>query len=107
VQPQPSSNSDWLHTLICAVVTVGFILVRQNLGHRLHPAARMRAWRRLMMPILASAVAGLLLGRFFPNSASLSHDPRMKGLRARERLARSRAILEVVRASARACKKLE
>ncbi len=54
---------------LIGAVTVGFILVTEQLGDRLHPPGDEAAWRRLMIPILGSAVAGFLLRRFFPNSA--------------------------------------
>lgn len=54
---------------LIGAVTVGFILVTENLGEWLHPAGDHAAWRRLVMPVLGAGLAGFLLRRFFPNSA--------------------------------------
>lgn len=52
---------------IIGLVVVAFILVTENLGARMYPAGG-DAWRRFIIPVAGSAVAGLLLYRYFPNA---------------------------------------
>jgi CIC family chloride channel protein len=52
---------------IVGVVVVAFILLTENLGARLYPAHG-AAWRRLVIPVFGSLIAGFLLARYFPNA---------------------------------------
>jgi CIC family chloride channel protein len=52
---------------IVGVVVVAFILLTENLGARLYPAHG-AAWRRLVIPVVGSLIAGFLLARYFPNA---------------------------------------
>lgn len=54
---------------LIGAVTVAFMLATEHLGAYLHPDGDHAAWRRLLMPVFGSAIAGYLLRRFFPNSA--------------------------------------
>jgi CIC family chloride channel protein len=54
---------------IVGAVTVGFMVSTEHLAAWLHPEGDSAAWRRLVFPILGAALAGLLLRRFFPDSA--------------------------------------
>ncbi len=49
------------------MVVVAFILVTENLGARLYPGT-VPAWRRLVIPVAGSLLAGILLARYFPNA---------------------------------------
>ncbi len=52
---------------IVGLVVVAFIFLTENLGARLYPAHG-AAWRRLVIPVFGSLVAGFLLARYFPNA---------------------------------------
>jgi len=52
---------------VVGLVVVAFILVTENLGSRLYPAGG-SGWRRLMVPVLGSLLAGFLLYRHFPEA---------------------------------------
>ena len=52
---------------VVGLVVVAFILVTENLGARLYPGT-VAAWRRLVIPVAGSLVAGILLSRYFPNA---------------------------------------
>ena len=52
---------------VVGLVVVAFILVTENLGSRLYPGT-VPAWRRLVIPVAGSLVAGILLARYFPNA---------------------------------------
>jgi CIC family chloride channel protein len=52
---------------VVGLVVVAFILVTENLGARLYPGT-VAAWRRLVIPVAGSLVAGILLARYFPNA---------------------------------------
>jgi CIC family chloride channel protein len=52
---------------IVGMVVVAFILLTQRSGARLFPADG-APWRRLLVPVIGSAVMGYLLYRFFPNA---------------------------------------
>ncbi len=49
------------------LVVVAFILLTENLASRMYPAGG-AAWRRLLVPILGSLIAGLMLQRYFPQA---------------------------------------
>lgn len=49
------------------LVVVAFILVTENLGARMYPAAG-AAWRRLVIPVAGALLTGFLLKRYFPNA---------------------------------------
>jgi len=53
---------------VVGVVVVAFILVTENLGARMYPAAGSAAWRRLVIPVAGALVTGFLLKRYFPNA---------------------------------------
>ncbi len=50
---------------IVGLVVVAFILLTENLALRMYPAGG-AAWRRLLIPVLGSLIAGFLLQRYFP-----------------------------------------
>lgn len=52
---------------VVGLVVVAFILVTENLGARLYPGT-VAAWRRLVIPVAGSLLAGILLARYFPNA---------------------------------------
>jgi chloride channel protein, CIC family len=52
---------------IVGMVVVAFILLTQRSGASLYPAGG-APWRRLLVPVIGSAVMGYLLYRFFPNA---------------------------------------
>ncbi|MFN8008604.1 MAG: chloride channel protein [Terriglobia bacterium] len=52
---------------IVGLVVVAFILLTENLALRMYPAGG-AAWRRLLIPILGSLLAGILLQRYFPQA---------------------------------------
>ncbi|MDX2269169.1 MAG: chloride channel protein [Bryobacter sp.] len=54
---------------LIGAVTVGFILVTENLARSLHPEGGSSEWRRLLMPVFGAALAGFLLRNYFPDSA--------------------------------------
>ncbi len=49
------------------LVVVLFIVLTENLGGRLYPAAS-PAWRRVLIPIAGSLTSGFFLFRYFPNA---------------------------------------
>ncbi len=49
------------------LVVVAFIVLTENLGARMYPAAG-AAWRRLAVPVLGALFTGYLLQRYFPNA---------------------------------------
>jgi CIC family chloride channel protein len=52
---------------LVGMVVVAFILLTERSGARLYPAGG-AAWRRLLVPIVGSALMGYLLYRFFPDA---------------------------------------
>ena len=52
---------------LVGLVVVAFILVTENLGSKLYPADG-AAWRRLVIPITGSLIAGYFLARYFPDA---------------------------------------
>jgi CIC family chloride channel protein len=52
---------------IVGLVVVAFILLTENLASRMYPAGG-AAWRRLLIPVLGSLIAGWLLQRYFPDA---------------------------------------
>ncbi len=52
---------------VVGLVVVAFILVTENLGARLYPGT-VPAWRRLVIPVAGSLLAGILLAKYFPNA---------------------------------------
>jgi chloride channel protein, CIC family len=52
---------------LVGMIVVAFILLTERFGARLYPAGG-AAWRRLLVPVIGSAVMGYLLYRFFPNA---------------------------------------
>jgi CIC family chloride channel protein len=52
---------------VVGFVVVAFILVTEHLGSKLYPANG-AAWRRLLIPIAGSLMAGFFLARYFPNA---------------------------------------
>jgi len=50
---------------IVGLVVVAFILLTENLALRLYPAGG-AGWRRVLIPLLGSLIAGVLLQRYFP-----------------------------------------
>ena len=53
--------------VLVGLAVVAFILVTERFGARLYPAGG-AAWRRLLVPSVASLVMGYLLYRFFPEA---------------------------------------
>jgi len=52
---------------VVGLVVVAFIVVTENLGARMYPAGG-APWRRLVIPVAGSLIAGILLNRYFPNA---------------------------------------
>jgi CIC family chloride channel protein len=52
---------------IVGLVVVAFILLTENLGSSLYPANG-AAWRRVLIPVAGSLMAGFFLARYFPNA---------------------------------------
>lgn len=52
---------------IVGLVVVAFILLTENLASQMYPAGG-SAWRRLLVPILGSLIAGVMLQRYFPQA---------------------------------------
>ena len=52
---------------VVGAVVVAFILLTENLGARMYPAAG-AAWRRIFIPIVGSLSTGYFLYRYFPNA---------------------------------------
>ncbi len=52
---------------VVGLVVVAFILLTENLGSRMYPEGG-AAWRRLVVPVLGSLIAGFLLKRYFPGA---------------------------------------
>lgn len=52
---------------VVGLVIVAFILLTENLGGRLYPAAS-SGWRRLLVPTLGALISGVLLYRYFPGA---------------------------------------
>jgi CIC family chloride channel protein len=50
---------------VVGLVVVAFILLTENLALRMYPEGG-AAWRRLLIPLLGSLIAGVLLQRYFP-----------------------------------------
>jgi CIC family chloride channel protein len=73
--------------LVIGVLTglsvVAFILVTERLGMRLYPVGS-SAWRRVLIPILGSLVAGYLLARYFPKARGSGVPQTKAALFARE-----------------------
>jgi CIC family chloride channel protein len=52
---------------VVGLAVVLFIVLTENLGGKLYPAAS-PAWRRIFIPIAGSLISGYLLYRYFPNA---------------------------------------
>jgi CIC family chloride channel protein len=52
---------------VVGALVVAFILLTENLGARMYPAAG-AAWRRIFIPIVGSLSTGYFLYRYFPNA---------------------------------------
>jgi CIC family chloride channel protein len=52
---------------IVGLLVVAFIVLTENLGARMYPAAG-AAWRRLVIPVAGALITGFLLKRYFPDA---------------------------------------
>src|SRR5437660_12669313 len=68
---------------IVGMVVVAFILLTERSAARLYPAGG-AAWRRLLVPVAASALMGYLLYRFFPDARGSGVPQTKAALYARE-----------------------
>ncbi len=50
------------------LTTVAFIVLTENLGSRMYPIGTELQFRRLLVPVIGSLLAGILMYRFFPDA---------------------------------------